>query len=148
MVHAVQPRIHTLLRLRDRGHGRRQPEHEQGQKGHDHQQLHQREALLPARRWSAPSHRVTSPCCKGRCGRRVSKTQLRFSTEIVMRKACRGTAVSGRPPTEKGAEATRSEEHTSELQSQSNLVCRLLLEKKKNKKHSNCTRRHNHIQQS
>src|SRR5688572_30885243 len=29
---------------------------------------------------------------------------------------------------------TRSEEHTSELQSQSNLVCRLLLEKKKQKK--------------
>src|SRR5688572_31278143 len=29
------------------------------------------------------------------------------------------------------AEVTRSEEHTSELQSQSNLVCRLLLEKKK-----------------
>src|SRR2546430_9063298 len=30
-------------------------------------------------------------------------------------------------------EGTRSEEHTSELQSQSNLVCRLLLEKKKKK---------------
>src|SRR2546427_2005650 len=30
--------------------------------------------------------------------------------------------------------AWRSEEHTSELQSQSNLVCRLLLEKKKQKK--------------
>src|SRR5256886_1620758 len=30
--------------------------------------------------------------------------------------------------------AMRSEEHTSELQSQSNLVCRLLLEKKKNTK--------------
>src|SRR2546427_3672315 len=29
----------------------------------------------------------------------------------------------------------RSEEHTSELQSQSNLVCRLLLEKKKKKCH-------------
>src|SRR2546430_9358625 len=29
----------------------------------------------------------------------------------------------------------RSEEHTSELQSQSNLVCRLLLEKKKNTTH-------------
>ena len=28
----------------------------------------------------------------------------------------------------------RSEEHTSELQSRTNLVCRLLLEKKKNKK--------------
>src|SRR5688572_32748625 len=34
----------------------------------------------------------------------------------------------------------RSEEHTSELQSQSNLVCRLLLEKKKQKNHTktNC----------
>src|SRR2546427_3040142 len=30
-----------------------------------------------------------------------------------------------------GFPASRSEEHTSELQSQSNLVCRLLLEKKK-----------------
>src|SRR5688572_32410008 len=30
--------------------------------------------------------------------------------------------------------SSRSEEHTSELQSQSNLVCRLLLEKKKKKK--------------
>src|SRR2546430_16738303 len=32
----------------------------------------------------------------------------------------------------------RSEEHTSELQSQSKIVCRLLLEKKK-KNHSRCT---------
>src|SRR2546430_11469043 len=31
---------------------------------------------------------------------------------------------------------TRSEEHTSELQSQSNLVCRLLLEKKKHTENS------------
>src|SRR5438270_7805431 len=31
-------------------------------------------------------------------------------------------------------EGSRSEEHTSELQSQSNLVCRLLLEKKKKQK--------------
>src|SRR2546430_6760016 len=31
-----------------------------------------------------------------------------------------------------GRKDERSEEHTSELQSQSNLVCRLLLEKKKN----------------
>src|SRR3989475_8146029 len=30
----------------------------------------------------------------------------------------------------------RSEEHTSEFQSQSNLVCRLLLEKKKNHRHA------------
>src|SRR2546427_6292988 len=33
----------------------------------------------------------------------------------------------------------RSEEHTSELQSQSNIVCRLLLEKKKNKTHVSAT---------
>src|SRR2546430_8891273 len=34
---------------------------------------------------------------------------------------------------EPGCGAARSEEHTSELQSQSNLVCRLLLEKKNDK---------------
>src|SRR5688572_23529561 len=37
-------------------------------------------------------------------------------------------------PAVKEALRARSEEHTSELQSQSNLVCRLLLEKKKKKK--------------
>src|SRR5256886_11430616 len=43
---------------------------------------------------------------------------------------------SGFPPDEFAElrfDPARSEEHTSELQSQSNLVCRLLLEKKKNK---------------
>src|SRR5436190_14999879 len=34
----------------------------------------------------------------------------------------------------------RSEEHTSELQSHSDLVCRLLLEKKKTAKEDNCNR--------
>src|SRR5438270_1820913 len=38
--------------------------------------------------------------------------------------------------------APRSEEHTSELQSQSNLVCRLLLEKKKKKKNNKHTYHH------
>src|SRR5256886_2812502 len=38
-----------------------------------------------------------------------------------------GKVVAQRPP----VDVPRSEEHTSELQSQSNLVCRLLLEKKK-----------------
>src|SRR2546427_6120508 len=36
---------------------------------------------------------------------------------------------------EHDAVVERSEEHTSELQSQSNLVCRLLLEKKKKQQH-------------
>src|SRR5438132_5311657 len=44
------------------------------------------------------------------------------------RGACSAGARSGRPEGWKG----RSEEHTSELQSHSDLVCRLLLEKKKN----------------
>src|SRR2546430_12271653 len=42
---------------------------------------------------------------------------------------CCGPSGSG-----KSSLAMRSEEHTSELQSQSNLVCRLLLEKKKIKR--------------
>src|SRR2546426_9100457 len=40
------------------------------------------------------------------------------------------------PPREVGVGEDRSEEHTSELQSPCNLVCRLLLEKKKNKKNN------------
>src|SRR5438270_10682906 len=46
-------------------------------------------------------------------------------------------AVLFQPFLELGADGRRSEEHTSELQSQSNLVCRLLLEKKKQVKMHN-----------
>src|SRR5438034_4609504 len=42
-----------------------------------------------------------------------------------------GVAVGWLTGGEEGRAATRSEEHTSELQSHSDLVCRLLLEKKK-----------------
>src|SRR5688572_31046107 len=42
--------------------------------------------------------------------------------------------LSNDPETEGEICVDRSEEHTSELQSQSNIVCRLLLEKKKKKK--------------
>src|SRR5687768_18101786 len=44
-----------------------------------------------------------------------------------------------------GVEVSRSEEHTSELQSRLHLVCRLLLEKKKKKKNkiTNKTRKKN-----
>src|SRR5260370_5898912 len=48
--------------------------------------------------------------------------------------AIHGVAVGG------GSAAIRSEEHTSELQSHLNLVCRLLLEKKKN--HEKLSRKH------
>src|SRR5256885_3516564 len=40
--------------------------------------------------------------------------------------------LAGQPCQADGAQRDRSEEHTSELQSPCNLVCRLLLEKKKN----------------
>src|SRR5688572_31293882 len=43
----------------------------------------------------------------------------------------RRPARRGRPAPPPSGTRERSEEHTSELQSQSNLVCRLLLEKKK-----------------
>src|SRR5439155_22532322 len=48
-----------------------------------------------------------------------------------------GVATTFGPRTLRGAHASRrSEEHTSELQSRGHLVCRLLLEKKKNIKNS------------
>src|SRR4051812_49456673 len=52
---------------------------------------------------------------------------------------------SGWTPRSSGCSATsssrrRSEEHTSELQSHVNLVCRLLLEKKKKKTHTHIVR--------
>src|SRR2546430_12117380 len=48
-------------------------------------------------------------------------------------------------PADRGA---RSEEHTSELQSQSNLVCRLLLEKKKKTKTTETVCRYSEISRS
>src|SRR2546430_12631278 len=55
--------------------------------------------------------------------------------ERLLAQLPRGNWVGGTIPylmtDEEGGLTTRSEEHTSELQSQSNLVCRLLLEKKK-----------------
>src|SRR5688572_31889272 len=47
-------------------------------------------------------------------------------TVLLVRRGVVEQSVAG------GGQRARSEEHTSELQSQSNLVCRLLLEKKKN----------------
>src|SRR5207302_9536236 len=56
----------------------------------------------------------------------------RQALELVFVLDCSGS-MSGRPLAQAKAaiERARSEEHTSELQSRENLVCRLLLEKKK-----------------
>src|SRR2546427_6891295 len=50
------------------------------------------------------------------------------SLQVIVCLVSLGTGV---PPGNEANNDLRSEEHTSELQSQSNLVCRLLLEKKK-----------------
>src|SRR2546421_8088752 len=59
-------------------------------------------------------------------------------------RACRSSPCAlhqgcNREPPRSGACQRRSEEHTSELQSRSDLVCRLLLEKKKKKKREKIT---------
>src|SRR5205085_12471867 len=59
---------------------------------------------------------------------------LHDALPISGRCCCRtGQPAAGLPDGGRCLQASRSEEHTSELQSQSNLVCRLLLEKKKKK---------------
>src|SRR2546427_4624027 len=67
---------------------------------------------------------------------RQNRTELR---EEWARRITRAQLLTAMTEEEIFAEATsvRSEEHTSELQSQSNLVCRLLLEKKKKTKVTN-----------
>src|SRR2546430_7684164 len=69
------------------------------------------------------------------------------------RRARSATPRTARPSLARSSGATasrlsccrRSEEHTSELQSQSNLVCRLLLEKKKKKNTQRLTYRKTHL---
>src|SRR2546427_3771491 len=62
------------------------------------------------------------------------------TTRVAHRWRQSGTAssASSPPSARAGAGVPRSEEHTSELQSQSNLVCRLLLEKKKRNSRKVC----------
>src|SRR2546430_5377553 len=63
----------------------------------------------------------TSPSCH-------ASGSLKFRRRATPSSRRTGWPKSSHPATGR----VRSEEHTSELQSQSNLVCRLLLEKKKN----------------
>src|SRR2546427_7878076 len=60
--------------------------------------------------------------------RAESSEHVNMKAKRPRRQPAGGSQTSGR-----AGDRIRSEEHTSELQSQSNLVCRLLLEKKKKK---------------
>src|SRR5690606_41746950 len=75
--------------------------------------------LSGARRWRSSQSSLHARCC-----RTQSRGRLPRCDRTCLRTSCcrsRGTKPKGH----------RSEEHTSELQSRENLVCRLLLEKKK-----------------
>src|SRR2546430_10922332 len=62
----------------------------------------------------------------------LKRTRVGFARSIQRRCESAVRRVTATcPPIRARARRDRSEEHTSELQSQSNLVCRLLLEKKK-----------------
>src|SRR5690554_7314592 len=79
-------------------------------------------------RSTPPYSRVTGPCFSSR---RVSPHRRFF---------CACCSRPGWPPA--AFRSTRSEEHTSELQSRPHLVCRLLLEKKKKTKQQTSNRMH------
>src|SRR5688572_32701723 len=89
-----------------------------------------RSTLFPTRRSSDLSREVYDVCIvgSGAGGGMAAYVLTEAGANVVMLEAG-GTWDIARDS------AMRSEEHTSELQSQSNLVCRLLLEKKKKKHH-------------
>src|SRR2546422_8609236 len=64
-------------------------------------------------------------------GRSVIETSMRPVPVVLVQPG--GKLGGAKPRVVIGASISRSEEHTSELQSRLHLVCRLLLEKKKNK---------------
>src|SRR6266496_4476027 len=66
--------------------------------------------------------------------RRPPRSTLFPYTTLFRSRARAWSRASGRPPARLPTRARRSEEHTSELQSRRDLVCRLLLEKKKSPK--------------
>src|SRR2546430_7037606 len=67
----------------------------------------------------------------------VDRAETRAKEGAARRDLCVGPVVHEHQLGVHASVIARSEEHTSELQSQSNLVCRLLLEKKKKIKHHN-----------
>src|SRR5215204_3174402 len=89
--------------------------------------------------WTPTRPRLTKPLRKSVQNVSVSDSPTsrpRISRRPVSCTPCAITSalLTTRPPSRTFSTFARSEEHTSELQSHSDLVCRLLLEKKKKKK--------------
>src|SRR2546427_162562 len=103
-----------------------------------------RRLSLPTARNSAAAR--AAPCCKKACsGESVGSVMVDQEQSNLANSNIIADRLHTSPRTRSAFmtsplriapffDANRSEEHTSELQSQSNLVCRLLLEKKKKKK--------------
>src|SRR5256885_11841443 len=66
--------------------------------------------------------------------RQFGLSELSASARSISRSRC----LSSNCRADRFTDTVRSEEHTSELHSPCNLVCRLLLEKKKHSKHRAC----------
>src|SRR2546430_10671098 len=95
-------------------------------------------AMLASRGYnSAPRNRSSSLAAPG-CSRGQNRSRYFAERRIEARAHPKEDLGLTSYPSERSVglnvypRRARSEEHTSELQSQSNLVCRLLLEKKKN----------------
>src|SRR2546430_11298021 len=107
-------------------------------KGEEHEQTTLRQYIdlqrvsKIARRIAARPGNLERATCRGLSVSFEWKRSRRRTPAIAseVRSSLYGVA---RPRTQLLTLSVRSEEHTSELQSQSNLVCRLLLEKKKKK---------------
>src|SRR2546427_8650459 len=84
-----------------------------------------RSTLFPYTTLFRSSHGAVAHRVRARCARRGHAAQRRIRSGID------GEEKTRMPDVLVQLLPRRSEEHTSELQSQSNLVCRLLLEKKK-----------------
>src|SRR2546421_4871776 len=76
---------------------------------------------------------------RGSRGRRLRRFQRRYPA--------RDAAALPRDGRARARHHGRSEEHTSELQSRSDLVCRLLLEKKKKKRYADLQRDKHYLRQ-
>src|SRR5256885_6972532 len=96
------------------------------------------ETILRSAMWGTPSLRsMLASCSSGVASVSPGMPSSAVGTACVM---CLATAPArkkvntpaGGTPSSTTSRVSRSEEHTSELQSPCNLVCRLLLEKKKN----------------
>src|SRR2546429_2635696 len=97
--------------------------------------------MRPTCGWWRSTASIVFIFANDRC-RRAPPTARRAHRSLLA--ACRGACAAGHSapyrrrllgclPYRKARRTPRSEEHTSELQSRLHLVCRLLLEKKKNK---------------